>query len=160
MHAWMDGGARLILVAFYSHTGTTRRIATLIADRLSAGLLELVPDPPYADDYKERAKRENKSGYGPKLQELGVDLADYDTIFVGSPNWFSTFAPPVTTFLQSADLTDKVVAPFCTHGSGGVARVNEAARSLCPHSRVLAAIGFYHDATTDDVVAALAGLGF
>jgi len=150
----------VILVAFYSHTGTTRRIATLTADHLSADLCELVPDPPYADDYRERAKLEKQGGYGPKLHGLGVDLAAYDTIFVGSPNWFSTYAPPVTTFLQSADFTDTVIGPFCTHGSGGVARVGEAARALCPHSTILDTIGFYRDATMDDVVAALAGLGF
>lgn len=150
----------MILVAFFSHTGTTRRIATSMAEYLSADLCELVPDPPYADDYRERAKLEKQGGYGPKLQELGVDLAVYDTIFVGSPNWFSTYAPPVTTFLRSADLTGKVIGPFCTHGSGGAARVSEAARSLCPRSSVLETIGFHREATRDDVVAALAGLGF
>jgi flavodoxin len=150
----------VILVVFYSHTGATRRMATLMADYLSAGLCELVPDPPYGDDYRERAKLEKQGGYGPKLQELGVDLADYDTIFVGSPNWFSTYAPPVTTFLQSADLAGKVIGPFCTHGSGGVARVSEAARLLCPRSTVLDTIGFYRDATMDDVESSLAGLGF
>lgn len=150
----------MILVAFFSHTGTTRRIAMSMAEYLSADLCELVPDPPYADDYKQRAKLEKQSGHGPKLQELRVDLADYDTIFVGSPNWFSTYAPPVTTFLQSADFTGKVIGPFCTHGSGGVARVSEAARALCPHSTVLETTGFYRDATMDDVVSALKGIGY
>jgi flavodoxin len=150
----------MVLVVFYSHTGVTRRIATLMAQHLSADICALVPDPPYADDYKEQAKREKQGGYGPRLQALGVDLAAYDTIFVGSPNWFSTFAPPVTTLLQSADLDGKVIAPFCTHGSGGIARINETAASLCPNSTVLPAIGFPAEATADDVTAALTRLGF
>lgn len=150
----------MVLVVFYSHTGATRRIAHLMAQCLSADICELVPDPPYEDDYKEQAKREKQGGVGPKLRELGVDLASYDTIFVGSPNWFSTFAPPVTTLLKSADLTGKVIAPFCTHGSGGIARIAETAASLCPSSRILPAIGFHADATADDVAAALEGLGF
>jgi flavodoxin len=150
----------VVLVVFYSHTGVTRGIANLMAQHLSADICELVPDPPYADDYKEQAKRVKQGGYGPKLQELGVDLSVYDTIFVGSPNWFSTFAPPVTTLLQSADLTGKVIAPFCTHGSGGVGRINETAASLCPGSTILPAIGFYADVTGDDVSAALTQRGF
>jgi len=150
----------VILVVFYSHTGVTRRFAHLMAQHLSADVCELVPDPPYADDYKEQAKREKNGGYGPRLQALGVDLATYDTIFVGSPNWFSTFAPPVTTLLQSADLEGKVIVPFCTHGSGGIGRINETAASLCPRSTVLPAIGFYVDGTDGDVSAALTQLGF
>lgn len=150
----------MILVAFYSHTGTTRRIATLMAEYLSADVCELEPDPPYSDDYKEQAKREKQGGFGPKLQALRVDPEAYDVIFVGSPNWFSTLAPPVTTLLKSADLAGKIIVPFCTHGSGGIARVNEAARSLCPHSTVLDAVGFYGDATEEDVSAALVRLGF
>lgn len=148
------------LVVFYSHTGATRRIAAVMAEHLSADICELVPDPPYTGDYMERAKREKQGGYGPKLQRLDVNLVDYDTIFVGSPNWFSTFAPPITTLLLSADLSGKTIVPFCTHGSGGVGRIDETARALCPSSTVLDVIGFYSDATAEQVTETLGRLGF
>ncbi len=46
-------------------------------------------------------------------------LDRYDTLLVGTPNWFGTIAPPVQTFLKDSDLSGKRVAPFCTNGGGG-----------------------------------------
>ena len=55
------------------------------------------------------------------IKDLGIDIAQYDPIYVGTPIWFSSYAPPVRTFLQSFDFKGKTVALFCTHGQGNPA---------------------------------------
>ena len=74
------------------------------------------------------------------LRELAAkveDMGKYDVIFIGSPNWWSTIAPPVASFLASYDLSGKTVIPFVTHGGGGMARCADEVRKLCPKSTVL-----------------------
>jgi flavodoxin len=58
-------------------------------------------------------------GFCPKLKFGDEPIDDYNTIFIGSPNWFRTLAPPVMSFLRKHDFSGKTVMPFCTHGGGG-----------------------------------------
>jgi flavodoxin len=58
-------------------------------------------------------------------------IGSYDTIFVGSPNWWSTIAPPIAAFLSEYDLSGKAVFPFCTHGGGGIGKVAKDIAKLC-----------------------------
>lgn len=110
------------LIVYYSHSGTTRRLAELIARETGGDLLELVPETAYPQDYNTvvaQAKRELQSGHRPALKTALPDLSAYDMVFVGTPNWWSSPAPPVLTFLEQADAKGAMVAPFCTHGGGG-----------------------------------------
>ena len=63
-------------------------------------------------------------------------MQKYDVIFVGSPNWWGTMAPPVATFLTSYDLKSKTVIPFFTHGGGGVQNCERDVRKLCNGSNL------------------------
>ena len=65
------------------------------------------------------------------------NLAQYDVVFIGSPNWWSTIAPPVATFLTKGDFSGKTVIPFVTHGGGGIARCEADMKKLCPGSTLL-----------------------
>jgi flavodoxin len=67
----------------------------------------------------------------------------YDTIFVGSPNWWDTIAPPVATFLSENDLSGKTIVPFCTHGGGGLGSISEDIAELCPQSTMLNSFEIY-----------------
>ncbi len=110
------------LIVYYSHSGTTRRLAELIAKETGGDLLELVPETAYPRDYNTvvaQAKRELQSGFRPALKTALPDLSAYDMVFVGTPNWWSSPAPPVLTFLEQADIKGVQIAPFCTHGGGG-----------------------------------------
>lgn len=107
------------LIVYYSHSGTTRRLAELITRETGGDLLELVPETAYPQDYNAvvaQAKRELQSGHRPALKTALPDLSAYDMVFVGTPNWWSSPAPPVLTFLEQADAKGATVAPFCTHG--------------------------------------------
>ena len=93
------------LIVYFSHSGTTRRLAELIAKETGGDLLELVPEIAYPRDYSTvvaQAKRELQSGYRPALKTASPNLSAYDMVFVGTPNWWSSPAPPVLTFLEQA----------------------------------------------------------
>lgn len=115
-----------ILIAYYSWGGNTRKIAETIAEVSGGTLFEIIPQTPYTDDYNavvEQGKREINEGFLPPLKESVANMDSYDIILVGSPNWWSTLAPPLATFLSEHDFSGKTVVPFCTHGGGGRARV-------------------------------------
>ena len=98
-------------------------------------LFEIKPVKPYPADYNacvELAKREINAGVKPELAEKVKEFDKYDVIFVGTPNWWSTMAPPVLTFLSSYDFSGKTIIPFVTHGGGGMARCESDMRKACP----------------------------
>ena len=125
-----------VLVVYYSHSGNTRKIAELIQLKTDATLHEIQPKDAYPTDYDavvKQAKKEIQAGLRPELASA-IDAAGYDTVFVGSPNWWSTIAPPVATFLAGCDLSGKTVVPFLTHGGGGAARMERDIAKLCPQA--------------------------
>lgn len=64
-------------------------------------------------------------------------MSKYDTIFVGSPNWWGTISSPIRTFLSDAELAGKSIAPFMTHEGSRMGRAVEDIKSICPKSKVL-----------------------
>lgn len=112
-----------ILIAYYSLTGTTKRFAEAIQAATGGDLFAIEMVKPYPKVYSEvlKASRPDwQNKVKPPLKAHVENLADYDVVFVGSPNWFSTMAPPVFTFLAEHDLAGKQAVPFLTHGGGGV----------------------------------------
>ena len=131
-----------ILIAFYSWGGTTRRAAEEIREAVGGALFEIKPKHPYPADYSEcvaAARKECPAGFKPELEAMPAGLASCGTLFIGSPNWCSTIAPPVLSFLAAADLAGKTVVPFFTNGGGGMQACERAVRAACPKSKVLAA---------------------
>jgi flavodoxin len=139
-----------ILIAYYSHSGNTRKIANLIHREVGGTIHEIQPKVPYPNSYNavvDQAKIEIETEYKPALQSTLDHLESYDTIFVGSPNWWSTIAPPVATFLSEYDLSGKTIVPFCTHGGGGLGRIGKDIAKLCPQSTILSSFEIYGSGT-------------
>ena len=110
------------LVAYYSRSGNTRFAAEVAAHALNADIFEIKPLAPYSEDYKSClavAKAETEVGARPTLAYGPAGMGDYARVYVFSPVWCGVMAPPVATFLSVADLADKEVFPFFTHGGGG-----------------------------------------
>lgn len=131
-----------VLVAYYSWGGNTRLAASEIQKATGGTLFEIKPVKPYPADYQtcvKQAKEDIKAGLKPELATKVDDLSKYDVIFIGTPNWWSTIATPVTTFLSSYDFKGKTVIPFVTHGGGGLAGCEKAVRALCPTATVMPA---------------------
>ena len=110
------------LVVYFSLTENTKKVAEAIQQQTGADIFRLEAKEAYPDDYKtqtEIAKKELAEGTLRPVAAMPENLEQYDTIFVGSPVWWGTMATPVRTFLTEANLTDKKVIPFVTHGGGG-----------------------------------------
>lgn len=128
-----------ILVACFSHTGNTREIARQIQAATGGDLFEIVPAALYPQAYQAvvaQAKREIQAGTRPALRTNLASVAEYDVVFVGSPNWWSTIAPPVATFLASHDWSGKTIVPFMTHEGTRMGRSVGDVRKLCPGATV------------------------
>lgn len=129
-----------ILVVYFSRSGNTREIARQIQNNLGGDIVELQTVDPYPREYDavvKQAKQEIESGYKPALKTKIDNIKSYDLVFVGSPNWWNTIAPPVTTFLSDNDLSGKTIVPFITHAGSGLGRSVTDIAKLCPQSTVL-----------------------
>lgn len=107
------------IIIYYSYGGNTRRIAQGMRELLGADLAEIKTVKPYTGSYNDvvdQGQHEVNSGYLPQLQPLHVDLSQYDTVILGTPVWWYTFAPAMNSFLHDADLSGKAVYPFATNG--------------------------------------------
>lgn len=134
-----------MLIAYFSHSGNTREIAHQIQATTNADVFEIMPTNSYPAEYNacvEQAKREQKGDYRPPLQSNGRELKNYVTIFIGSPNWWNTIAPPVKTFLEAHDFAGKIIAPFITHEGSRAGQSGQDVKRLCPGSTVLDAQAF------------------
>ena len=115
----------------WSPDGNTRFAAETIAKKADADVFEIKAEKPYNSDFQKCCDEAKPECYGKKLRPIksieGLDLAKYDLVFVGSPNWCGTMAPPVRTWVtQSKDaLKGKTVCLFQTHGGGGMQRVGK-----------------------------------
>lgn len=138
------GASKRALVVFYSWSGNTKALAGKIRAATGAEIFELVPEKPYPKEYRkctEQAKKEIAENFRPALKATPANLAEFDVVFVGSPNWWGTFAPPVSTFLDAPELAGKTLVPFFTHGGGGMQRCESDVRArLEGRARVLKAL--------------------
>lgn len=125
------------LIVYYSWSDTTHRVAEMIQKLTGAGALRLIPMHAYPTDYMacvEQSKRELAEKAAPELLPFTQDITKYDRVFLGSPIWCGSFAPPVRTFLSRYDLSGKIIHPFCTHGGGGQRNFTRDLKELCSQS--------------------------
>ena len=108
------------LLAFYSRTGYTRRVAEQIAKRLDCDLCDIQERHPRSgwSGYL-RSGFETLTGRLPALQEHGHDPSRYALVVVGTPVWIGRAASPVRAFLAHHPLHEARLAVFCTYGGNG-----------------------------------------
>ena len=132
-----------VAVVYFSWSGNTRFAATTIAKEAGAATFEIKAETPYNSDFNKCCDEAKPECYGKKLRPIktidGLDLTKYETVFVGSPNWWGTLAPPVRTWLtqSAAALKGKTVCLFQTHGGGGMQSLGRDFAALLPESKVL-----------------------
>ena len=126
-----------VLVAYFSATGNTEGVATVIAERLGADVFAIEADEPYTEvdlNYNDDASRvsvERADGTNPELAQVTPDgWADYDTVLLGYPIWWGEAAWPLRTFVEGNDFGEKIVVPFCTSASSGIGRSGERLAEL------------------------------
>ena len=141
------------VIVYFSQTGTTKKLAGALKQAVNADEIELKLVNAYPSTYDSTiamvgAQRESKQW--PELSNAKLDLAKYDTVYLGYPIMFGSFAPPIYTFLDSNDLSGKVVVPFCTYGSGGRKASAGELKELEPNANVTLAMGVSNKRMTKD----------
>ena len=153
------------LIAYFSRSGNTANLAQMIADASGGELFAVEPETPYPDDYNtvvDQAKTEQKENARPAISNTVENWDDYDTVFVGYPNWWGDVPMIMLTFMESYDWSGKTVIPFCTSGSGsfgnGVTSITDAA-SGASELDGFHVNGSRVDGAQEDVTSWLDGLG-
>ena len=136
-----------ILIAYYSRTGNTKSVAEKIQSLTDGDLFEIKTVKKYPANYNDlvnQAQIEKRDNVMPEL-EGNIDISGYDTIFIGTPVWWYTFATPIRTFLAENDFSGKTIMPFCTHGGGGASETYDEIQKLCPNASVQSGFTSYED---------------
>lgn len=131
------------LVAFFSASGVTAKVADKLAKAAGADLFEIVPEVKYtrADlNYMNKNSRSsvemNDKSSRPAIASKVGNMAEYDTVFVGFPVWWYREPSIIDTFMESYDFSGKTVVPFCTSGGSGLGPSGENMQALAPGSKV------------------------
>ena len=119
----------------YLPVGNTEKAARIIVRITGGDLFEICQSHPYSAAYNEciaEAQRDQREDARPALMSLPEKIGDYETIFLGYPNYWGTMPMAVFTFLEQCDLSGKVIRPFCTHEGSGMGRSEADLCRLCP----------------------------
>jgi len=131
------------MVVYFSWSGNTRFAAETIAKKTDATIFEIKAETPYNSNFNKCCDEAKPECYGKTLRPIkaieGLDLSKYETVFVGSPNWWGTLAPPVRTWLtqNGTALKGKTMCLFQTHGGGGMQSLGRDFAALLSESKVL-----------------------
>lgn len=132
-------GSGKVLVAYYSASGNTARVAQDIADAAGADLFEITPVEPYTSDdlnWTDDNSRVSREHDDESLRDVELTTADvenwdqYDTVLIGYPIWWGIAAWPVDNFVKNNDFTGKTVIPFATSSSSGMGQSGDLLKAM------------------------------
>ena len=132
------------LVLYYSENGTTKAVAEELQKQLGADIEAIEAVEPYSGNFQatiERCNKERESGQTPALKALQSNIADYDTIYLGYPIWFGTYALPIATLVKEQTFEGKTIIPFCSFGSGGLNTSTADLEKALPKANILKGYG-------------------
>lgn len=155
------------LVAYFSATGTTERLARTLAEVAGADLHGIEPAQPYTSadlnwhDARSRSSVEmNDPASRPAIASKVADMERYDTVFVGFPIWWYVAPTIINTFLEAYDFSGKTVIPFATSGGSGMGKTDDVLRKCCaPDTRWKPGRCFYGGVDAAALRAWVEGLG-
>lgn len=131
------------LVAYFSANGNTARVAKILSQSGRADLYEIRPAVPYTQadlDWQDKHSRSsletNDALCRPPLADTAADFSAYDVIFLGFPVWWYSIPAIIRTFVETYDLSGKVIVPFATSGSSGMGYSRKTIQKLCPGAKV------------------------
>lgn len=111
------------LILYFSMSGNTETVANYIHEEIGGDIVKLETVQTYPEDYDELvdyAREEQRDNIRPELETTIENIEQYDTIFLGYPNWWGDMPMPIYSFLDQYDLSNKTIAPFITHGGSGL----------------------------------------
>ena len=126
------------LVAYFSASGVTAKVAELLSETMGADLFVIEPEIPYTEADLNWMNKESRSSVEmnnplsrPNIARKRDNMDEYDTIFIGFPIWWYVAPTIINTFLESYDLTGKTIIPFATSGGSGMGKTNEKLLPSC-----------------------------
>lgn len=126
------------LVAYFSASGTTARLAKTVASAVGGDLHEIIPIHPYTaadlnwnNSHSRSSIEMNDKSFRPIVANKVENMADYDVIYVGFPIWWYVAPTIINTFLEQYDLSGKTVIPFATSGGSGMGNTNAELAPSC-----------------------------
>ncbi len=131
------------LIAYFSASGVTAKVADKMAKASGADLFEIKPEQCYTSadlnwmDKKSRSSVEMNDRSCRPAMAKNPDISGYDVILVGFPVWWYREPSIIDTFMESADFTGKTVVPFCTSGGSGLGESAGNLKKLAPGANVL-----------------------
>lgn len=153
-----------VLVAYFSASGTTAKLAKNLAQAIQADLHEIQPETPYTSgdlnwmDKKSRSSVEMKDkAFRPAIANRVDGMEEYDKVFVAFPIWWYVAPTIINTFLEQYDLKGKTIIPLATSGGSGMGNTNRELAPSCPGA-VLKEGKVFSASTDKDSLAAWAGL--
>ena len=148
------------LVAYFSASGTTGRVAEMIARAAKAETFEIRPEIPYSDadlKWMNPLARCNKEKIGKKDVPFrgGVENFDvYDTIFLGFPIWYYTAPNVIQTFVKQYDFSHKKVALFATSGGTEMTKIADKLKPMLDASATIIDCRLFHSSDDPKVIQA------
>ena len=131
--------------------GMVGQLANAIGRALNLPVYPIEAEDPYSVVYEEcldQAIKEKTASYRPKIKSFSAST-EFDLLFLGFPNWSYTLPMPVCTFLGKLNSSPKQIAPFCVHGTGGLARTIVQLRRCAPKAKILKSLSIYRDEFAD-----------
>ena len=134
------------LVAFFSASGTTKKVAQMIAEEVKADLFEIEPKVPYTKADLDWMNKKSRSSvemsdkkYRPEIMKKKMDMSSYDEILLGFPIWWYVAPTIVNTFLEAYDFSGKKIVLFATSGGSGFGNTVKELQPSAPDALCLAA---------------------
>lgn len=158
------------LVVYFSYEGSTEQLAEFVHDRVGGDLYEIVPETPYSENFDETADfalEEQRNGVFPEIAGDAIDTTQYDTIFLGHPNWWGEQPMVVQTFMRDNDLNGTTIVPFVSHDGSRFGNSLEVLERSYPDSTILEGFAVRGDDVRSnpeqaqaDIIGWLEGLGY
>jgi len=148
------------LVAYFSASGITAKVAERLSESIGADLHEITPKVRYTEadlDWRDKNSRSSvemsNPASRPEIERIRENMADYETIYVGFPIWWYIAPTIINTFLESYDLTGKTIVPFATSGGSGMGKTIEMLQPSCSGAKLVEGKLFKADVSKQELVA-------
>ncbi|MDO4543145.1 MAG: flavodoxin [Clostridia bacterium] len=153
-----EGGK--ILIAYFSATGTTKKIAEQLAEVTGADLFEIVPEEPYSsedlnyndDDCRANQEQSDETSR-PAIVGRIENMDSYEVVLIGHPIWWGKEPRIIDTFMESYDFSGKTMVNFCTSGGSGVSTSTSNLKAFAPNANWLDGHRFNANASLNDIQA-------
>ena len=146
------------LVAYFSASGVTAKVAEKLAEAVGAQIYEIRPEDPYTNadlDWKNKKSRSSvemdDKSCRPQMADQSADVAEAEVVYIGFPVWWYREPSIIDTFLEAYDFSGKKIVPFCTSGSSGIGDTAKRMQEIVRNGVVLEGKRFLSNVSVNEL---------